>query len=457
MAATADPRKPQPEPPYPRPSYAWYVLAVLTLVYIFSYIDRQILTLLVAPVRRDLQISDTQISLLIGIAFAAFYVAFGLPMGRIADSHSRRGLVAVGFFLWSLFAAGCGIAQNFWQLAVMRMGVGVGEGSLAPAAYSLISDYFPPNRRAIAMGVYNMGITLGAGTALVLGGVLTDLTSGQPTRTLPLVGAVRSWQVVFFLIGLSGMLFVPLLATVKEPHRRGATASSKSIELSRVFSYWRVNWKTYASHNLGMTLIIVCAYATIAWFPTFFIRHHHWSIAQTGVRLGTLSVIFGSLGVFSTGWLANRLTVAGRRDACFLVAFLIPVLWLPILVATILVPNPTWAWVLYAGSTFLATSCNGVAPTALMMVTPQRMRGQASALYVFLVSLIGLGLGPTAVAFCTDRLFHDDNMIGYSLIIVAVAVLPLAAVLLWIGRTPYVASQYAAEAWSGAQGSPAPR
>ncbi len=437
-------------PPYPKSTYAWYVIAVLTFIYIFSYIDRQILNLLVAPVRNDLHITDTQISLLIGIAFAAFYVTFGLPIGRIADSHSRRGLIGIGFFLWSLFAAGCGLARNFAELGLMRMGVGVGEASLAPAAYSLISDYFPPNRRALAMGVYNMGITLGNGTALVLGGIITGFTAGRTEWMLPLFGAIRSWQLVFLIIGLSGMACVPLIATVREPARRGTSASSKSVPFVEVLAYFKANWRTYVCHNLGITLLIVCAYATISWIPTFFIRHHHWTASKAGLWLGGMSTIFGSIGIFGAGWFANWLSQRGRRDACMFVAFLIPAAWLPILAGLLLAPKEALALALYAPSTLLATASNGVAPTALMLVTPQRMRGQASAIYIFLMSLIGLGLGPTAVAFCTDHVFHNDQAVGYSLLVVAAVVLPLASLLLWIGRGHYVASQDAAAAWQDA-------
>ncbi len=209
---------------YPPRRYAWFVVGVLTLAYIFSFIDRQILSLMVGPIQHDLEIGEKQMSLLMGASFAVFYTFFGIPLGRLADTRSRRGLIAVGIALWSFMTAGCGLARTFWQLALMRMGVGVGEASLSPSAYSLISDYFPPERRSTAMSVYSMGIYLGSGLAFILGGFITLLVSGRDTTPLPWIGELRSWQIVFLAVGLPGLLVALLLLTVREPVRRGALA-----------------------------------------------------------------------------------------------------------------------------------------------------------------------------------------------------------------------------------------
>ena len=196
-------------------------MAVLTLAYIVSFIDRQILSLMVDPIRNDLGIGEKQMSLLMGATFAVFYTFFGIPLGRLADRRSRRGLISAGIALWSLMTAGCGLTKRFWQLALMRMGVGVGEASLSPAAYSLISDYFRPALRSTAMSVYSMGIYLGSGLALILGGFVIGYTAGQEHAVLPWVGTVRPWQQVFLLVGLPGLLVALLLLTIREPERKG--------------------------------------------------------------------------------------------------------------------------------------------------------------------------------------------------------------------------------------------
>ena len=424
---------------YPRPAYAWYVLGVLTLVYVFSFLDRQILNLLVVPVKADLHISDTEMSLLMGLSFAVFYTVFGIPLGRLADAWSRRGLIAGGFALWSAFTAGCGFVGNFPQLALMRMGVGVGEASLGPAAYSLITDYFPPQRRGVAQGFYNMGIYIGSGLALVLGGVAIAVVSRQAVWDLPVIGVVRWWQLIFLVIGAAGLLALPLMLTVREPVRQGATAGSPPLREAWV--HFKRNRATYLHHNVGIAMLTFSGYGSSAWMPTFFIRQHHWTAAQAGIALGLIAVVFGSLGVLAAGWFADRLAARGRSDACMQVAMLVAILWFPSGVAMFLVQSGVLAAILYAPTMFLAAGVYGVGPASLMQVTPPRMRGQAAAIFLFVVNLIGLGLGPTAVALCTDHLFRDASRVGYSILVVTAIAHLLATYLLWKGRAPFVRSR----------------
>src|SRR5260370_277791 len=217
------------EQPYPPAGYSWYVVGVLTLVYVFSFIDRQIMSLLVRPLRRDLGISDTQVSVLMGFGFAVFYTFCGIPLGRLADTRSRRSIIAAGLVAWSAFTAMCGLARNFWQMLVWRMGVGVGEASLSPSAYSLITDYFPKEKLATAISVYSAGIYIGAGMSYLLGGIIVRLASMQEAWMLPVVGAVRPWQVIFFAVGLPGLLVALLMDTVREPVPRGVGRHASRI------------------------------------------------------------------------------------------------------------------------------------------------------------------------------------------------------------------------------------
>jgi MFS family permease len=429
------------EAPYPRPAYAWYVVAVLTFVYTFSFIDRLILNLLVGPIRHDLEISDTEMSLLTGFAFALFYTFFGLPLGRIADSGNRRGLIAVGFATWSLFTTGSGLARNFIQMLIMRMGVGVGEASLAPAAYSLITDYFPPHRRATALGIYNMALSLGAGAAFIFGGTVIGLTAARPEWTLPVVGAIRSWQLVFFIVGLPGVLLALLLFSVAEPARRGPGAEAKRAPLGEVVAFLKANRVALACHNVAFALLAFSAYGAAAWIPSFFIRHFHWSAASTGQVYGLVVAIFGALGAVWGGWLSDYLTKRAYRDACMRVALLASVLWFPAGIAYILVPDSLLSMVILAVAVFLTVGPFAVASAALMEIAPARMRGQVTAVYLFVLNLIGLGLGPTAVAVFTDYVFRDDNMVGYSLLVVNSTANLLAALILWAGLKPFVRSK----------------
>ncbi|MGH9752958.1 MAG: MFS transporter, partial [Blastocatellia bacterium] len=259
------------EEAYPPIGYAWYVVSILTVIYIFSFIDRVILSLLVQPIRRDLGISDTRMSLLMGFSFAVFYSFFGIPLGRLADSRSRRTLIAIGCAVWSLMTAWCGLARNYLQLLLLRMGVGVGEATLSPAAYSLITDYFPKQRLATAMSVYSTAIHLGSGLAYILGGLVVGFiaSQGESINTgLPIVGAIRPWQIVFFIVGLPGLVLALLMYTVKEPVRRDlrptqfedGRSQASQASLGEVFRYFAENKATLICHNVGFALSTLTSY-----------------------------------------------------------------------------------------------------------------------------------------------------------------------------------------------------
>jgi MFS family permease len=444
------------EEQYPSRGYAWYVVAVLTFVYVFSFIDRQILNLLVRPIRRDLGISDTQMSLLMGLSFAVFYTFFGLPLGRLADSKSRRTIIAAGFAFWSLFTAGCGLVRNFTQMLFMRMGVGVGEAALSPAAYSLITDYFPPKRRATAISVYSMGIYIGSGLAFIIGGTVAGFASTQEMWELPVIGATRPWQVVFFIVGAPGVLLALLMYTVREPARRetrlvrsaeGKAVAAK-VPFSEVVAYLRQNWRTFLCHNVGFALLSFSSYGTSAWVPTFFVRNHGWTESSAGQVYGWIVAIFSTLGIVVGGrfsdWLADR----GHRDATMRTGLLVAVAWFPFGMLYPVVSDANVAVALMIPAAFLASAPFGIAAAAVQQMMPNPMRGQASAIYLFVVNLIGLGLGPTAVALITDYVFRNDQAVNYSLLIVATAAHIVSAILLWAGLRPFLASLDRLKAWT---------
>jgi MFS family permease len=436
---------------YPSQRSAWYVVGVLTLAYVFSFIDRQILTLLVGPIRRDLAINDTQMSLLMGLSFAVFYTLFGIPLGRLADAYSRRWIITVGLIVWSLMTAGCGLARRYWQLAVMRMGVGVGEASLSPAAYSLLADYFPPDQRATALSVYSMGIYLGAGLANLLGGLVVAFASGRDLVPLPLLGATRPWQLVFFAVGLPGLLVALLLLTVREPARQGvrlaqAGTPTPSVPLRQVWVYIRDNGRTFLFHNVGIGFLSFAAYGANSWIPTLLVRKHHWSAGGAGMLFGVLIMVCGPLGIVLGGRLADQLRRRGYADSALRVALFAAVAWLPFGIYAVM-PRSSWLAALLAPALLCTSVPFGVAPAAIQEMMPNQMRGQASAIYLFVINLIGLGLGPTAVAVVTDYVFHDDNAVHASLLIVEGLAHLVAIVLIGLGLKPYRRSLEYLRAW----------
>ncbi|MDP8981303.1 MAG: MFS transporter [Acidobacteriota bacterium] len=448
QSKTAPPPATQEEPPYPRPLVAWYAVAVLTLVYIFSFIDRQILSLLVKPIRAHLGIGDTQMGLLIGTSFAIFYTFFGIPLGRLADLRSRRGIIAGGFFAWSLFTSACALAKNFAQMLLYRIGVGVGEAALSPAAYSLITDSFPKERLATALSVYSMGIYIGSGMAFLLGGQVVRLATSRDAWTVPLIGAVQPWQVIFLIVGLPGVLLALLLFTIREPVRRGLARQASTLPAKEVFAYIFRNTRTFLCHNIGFGMISLAAYASAAWVPEFFRRVHQWSIPQTGTVYGILVMTMGPLGLIVAGRVADHLRARGVRDANMKVGIWIALLSIPVHFGVYLAPSGTIAAIWLAPACMLAAAPWGIAPAAIQQMMPNPMRGQASAVYLFLLNLVGLGIGPTAVAWVTEHVFGREDAVNYSLLLVSVTASIISATLLWIGLRHYLRSLDRLKAWA---------
>jgi MFS family permease len=409
--------------------YIWYVVGVLMVAYIFSFIDRQIFSMVVGPLRRDLHISDVQVSYLQGLSFVVFYTFFGILIGRLVDIYSRRTIIAIGLVLWSLFTTACGIVTTFPQMLLMRMGVGVGEAALSPAAYSLVADYVPPRRMSTAIGVYGAGIYIGSGLSFILGGLIRTYASTRGITHLPLVGQIHPWQLLFFAVGLPGVLLAPLLYSIREPKTRGGSLHP-TAPITQVFSYIFANGGTFLLHNAGFGLLSLVSYASAAWVPEFYVRTFHWNIRDVGWVYGCIVMVCGSLGIIGAGRVADYLRARGRTNANIYVGMWIAIIWTPIHWLMLLTPSAWWATFWLVPAAILAAAPFGIAPSAIQQMMPPNMRGQASAVYLFILNLIGLGVGPTAVALFTHNVFHRDEALRYSMVIVFTAASLISAVLL---------------------------
>jgi MFS family permease len=397
--------------------YAWYVVIVLLSCYTLSFVNRQILTLLFAPIKHDLAISDTRVGLLQGFAFAIFYALFGLPLGRIADTSSRRNLIAAGIGLWSVMTCLCAAAGSFWSLFFMRVGVGVGEATLSPAAFSLISDYFPKKLLARAISVYQMGIFIGTGIALLVGGMVVDAMIRVKTATVPLLGTIASWRLSFLAVGLPGFLFVFWLYTVREPNRRGTlrtTTGQANLSVSQVFAQAVMRWQSIVGIAVGMIVQSLCSYAYSGWAPAFFQRVHGWSASQTGSRLGIIFLIFGCTGMYVGGLLSDRWQQEGTSEAPLKVGVISAVGTGCFFVTAMLVPNAIWSLVLSAPAIFFLAMPIGCLYASVQMILPNQVRGQVSAFVMFVLNLGGISLGPLLPGLFNDYLFKDEKMIGPS-------------------------------------------
>jgi MFS family permease len=440
-------------PPYPGALRANYALAILWVAYILSFVDRQILSLLVGPIRKDLDISDFQISLLQGLAFALFYAFLGLPIGRLADRANRKQIIAVGIFFWSLMTALCGLAKNYTVLFFARMGVGVGEAALSPAAYSIFSDSFPPARLARAISIFSTGITVGSGMAYVIGGSVIEMISDTPSVTVPLLGELRPWQLTFLIVGAPGLLVALLALTIHEPIRRGLLrsetgAAPAAVPLRAVFAFIRQRWRCYGSIYLSVSMLAILGYGTMNWYPTFLIRTYNLPVGTVGLRFGLVFLIFGTAGALCAGLLSEWLSKRGYRDANLRVIVLVGVSLVAPAVIGPLMPNANLALLVAAPTMFLLNAYFGVSIAALQLVTPNQMRAVMAALFLFVANMIGMGTGASVVAFFTDFVFGYDLAIRYSLAMVAAIVCPLAALIAWLGLKHYRAALDEAQQWN---------
>lgn len=418
--------------------YAWYVVIVLMVCYTLSFIDRQILSLLVAPMKRDLGISDTRVGLLQGLAFALFYTIVGLPLGRIADSRSRRNLVSLGVFLWSLMTALCAGAQSFGMLFLARMGVGVGEATLAPGAFSLIADYFPKEKLGRAMSLYSMGVFIGAGLALIVGGSVVQMTATMPAVDIPVLGNIASWRFTFLMVGAPGLLVALWTMTIREPARKNVLLKSdgtpSQLSPRQAIEQVRVRWQSVLGISVGMVFHAMCTYSFNAWGPAYFQRVHHWTPGETGRSLGSIMLVCGCLGMYVGGTLADRWAKQGLREAHLKIGVICGIGQLLFFVPAMLVPNPQVALVLLAPGIFFLALPLGTAYAALQMVLPNQARGQITALFIFILNLGGLTLGPLMPGVFNDYLFEDPNMVGAS---VAISIAIGATTLATIFRSIY--------------------
>jgi MFS family permease len=419
-------------PPYPPAIQGWYAVSVLIIAYTFAYIDRTLLTLLVKPIRATLHISDLQLSLLSGFAFALFYTFLGIPIGRLVDFFSRRRIIVAGVAIWSVMAACCGLSRGFGQLFLARVGVGVGEAALSPAAFSMLADLFPAQTLPRVLGIYTAAIYIGSGLALIGGGVLIGL---MPPLTLPLVGRLEPWQALFVAVGLPGLLISLLILTLREPQRRQISAElAGSITAGLRFAMHRR--AAYGFLILGFSAGSLLWNGMFAWLPSFLIRNHGWTLPHVGLVIGCALLVFGTAGVTTGGVLSSTLRARGDTGAGLKIGILSAALVLPCGLAIPFVPGGAIA-IAICSFVFAGSMPYGAAAAALQEITPNQMRGQISAVYLFGVNAAGIGFGPTFVAFLSQKLFHSDQALGLALAVTTALAAPLGICLLALGLTPY--------------------
>jgi predicted MFS family arabinose efflux permease len=393
-------------------------------LYVISYIDRQVLAVLLEPIKRELGVSDTAMGLLTGLAFALFYTTAGVPIARLADRGVRRNVIVVGVIVWSAATALCGLARNFAQLAIARVGVGVGEASLSPAAHSLISDFFPADRRATALAIFNIGGNLGVMVGFIAGGW---------------IGETFGWRTAFMVVGLPGLAAAALTHfTLREPSRGqsdGIVDDADVPSVKQVFSYM-LSIKSFRHLSLACAFYAFAAYGFTIWGATFLIRVHGMSLAETGLWMGLIQGIGGGLGTFLGGSLCDRFSRKDPRVMLWIPA-LGGLLALPLLGVFLFAPTQVGALLGYAPAMVFSLFFVGPSYSLVQGLARLRMRAQAAALLMLTMNLIGLGIAPLVVGALNDLLAarFGDEAVRYSLLVTGATSLWAACHSLMAART----------------------
>ena len=429
------------QPAWPSETYAWYVVFILCVCGMVAFVDRQIINLLVEDIKQDLQISDTQISLLQGLAFALFYGVMAIPLGRLADTGNRRWIIAIGAVVWTAAAIACGLARSFWQLFAARTAVGVGEATLTPAGFSMLADLFRPQRLALPISVYTGSSFFGSGIALIAGGAVIAWLARFDSIDLPLVGTVATWQAAFIIAALPAHLVAAVFfLTVAEPRRRRGIRLAASDADTRdkptfkeVWEFVVANRRVFAAVFGGVSVLAATQFAMGAWVPAFFIRDYGWTPSQVGYTYGLIFLLSGTLGVISGGWLADWFQKRGHRDGHLRVALLSALCTLPFAIGFPLIGNVAMTVGLLALAVFFGTMAFGAGPALIPFIAPPRMRGLLVAAYLLIANLVGQAGGPWLVAVFTDYVFGAPELVRYSLAVVPPALLVLGALLVASG------------------------
>jgi MFS family permease len=424
---------------YPPRAVAWYATVVLAMMYWLSVLDRFIVSLLVGPIKADLGLSDTQFGLLNGFAFGLTFCLFGLIAGAISDRFSRRWVIFGGVSIWSISTALCGTAQSFGSLLSARIGVGAGEASLSPAATSMLTDLFPRDRLTLAIAVYALGSTIGSGCAYLFGGLIIEAVSTHNAVVLPLLGEVRSWQAVFFIVGIPGALMSLLMFTVPEPLRRGRLAVTKSwafvfAAYRDLIKFIRTQPRFFMSHYVGFGLVSATLTGTGSWLAAFMGRTFGWHFGQIGLVLGTIVGVSGIFGPIISGRFIDAMVRRGRRDAQFLWYGSCLIIGAPAGVIALTSKSPVVFIVFITIFQLLTSSISACSNAALNLVTPNALRGTGVSFYGATAGFVGLSIGPLMMGLISDRVFHSEAAIGYGMAAVIALFMPLAAVMLLTGR-----------------------
>ena len=436
---------------FPKPTYAWYVVVLMMFFYVLSFMDRQIIAVLIDPIKADLDLSDVQISLIGGVSFGLFYSLVGIFIGRLADSMNRPLLIALGVFIWSLTTALSGLASKFWQLLILRMGVGLGEAALLPSTLSLLTDYFPPKRLATPTSVFLLGAPIGIGLSFAAGGFLFDVAQGivaaDGWQDVAFIGGSAAWKLVLIFLGVVGMIMTFGMLTVREPRAKSVVAAKKQQEhslkaseaasLSDVKVYARKNRLAIGSLYVCMALVSLAAYAQGFWDIAFLSRSYDRDPSSVTFMYGMVQMFAGLAGMLTGGIVADRLSRRGIQGASVIMVLIGCAISTPFSFLYPLMGTASSALLLMIFAIFGSNMAFACAASAMQRMFPVAMLGLAAGVYYFLSNSVGLLIGPTLIASLTDYVFEDPGKVGYSLSAVGGTARLLAFIIILAGYKAY--------------------
>ena len=423
---------------YPEKKHSYSAVAVLTLAQVFAFIDRQIPSMLVEPIKQDFNLTDSQIALLGGAAFSIFYAVMALPIGYAVDRYQRTKVLGIGVFLWSLMTALAALANSFGKLFGARIGVAVGEAVMAPTSVSLVSDSFPENKQGIPMGIITSGVYIGIGITLLGGGFLIDYLTSIGGINIPLIGYLKPWQATFMIVGLPGLVLAVAAFYLKEPKRLEEQAYiNKSVDRQNIFLHLKEHKKTLVPMFGGLIFMALIFYSFSFWAPTMMIRAYNISLSEAGFILGLITIISSIAGTIFAGSAVDYLRNKNYSDAPVRAALFAVLLALPPITILSFVNTEIGAWICIFLYLFFISSFAPLGLLAVSGVSASNVKGQLAAIHAFLMMAFGLSLGPQLTAFFTDFVFMDPNNLKWSISATGAIVLPISALLFKVSLSRY--------------------
>ena len=414
--------------------YAWYVVVLLALAHLVSFIDRFVVSLVLTPLKETFNLTDTQLGLLHGTGFVILYTVAAVPLGRLADVTNRRNLIMVGLAFWSVATAACGLATSFGSLFAARIGVGLGEAALVPAAMSLISVYVRRDQVGRAVSIFTTGASLGKSVALIVGGATLAWLTLRGGLSLPGIGLLPPWAGVFVMAAIPGLTLMIMFLTVKEPPRYdGQQAKPK---LGEAFAYIGQRKYAFATHTIASACVVALVQGIAAWAPTFYSRMFDMTPAAAGVLVGTIFLFIGPGSNLASGWLLDRLQKRGVQGAPGLVMTVALAAGIPAVILFCFARQLELSILAYVLTTAAIGAGSAPGLAGMQMITPERLRGVVTGLFLSVVTFVAVGFGATLIGSVTDNVFKDPQRLNMSIMTVTVVLGGIGSIVAWLSRKP---------------------